>query len=167
MKPGCQIQVWVPNAKWRALGADYRPSPPGYRLSYSGNCFDWVLFTPSLLSKRTLAPGHCLAILSISRGSPWAAILGFLFPSEGFPHVQFNLASLTVGLPWWLSTEVTCNAGDLGLIPGLGRSPEGHGNPLQYSCLENSMDRGAWWDAVHGVAKSRTWLSAYHSRIDQ
>ena len=53
-----------------------------------------------------------------------------------------------------------CNAGDLGLIPGLGRFPgEGNGNPLQYSCLENSMDRGAWWATVHGVAKSQTRLS--------
>ena len=50
-----------------------------------------------------------------------------------------------------------CNAGDLGLIPGSGRYPgEGNGNPLQYSCLENSMDRGAWWAIVHEVAKSRT-----------
>ena len=49
---------------------------------------------------------------------------------------------------------------DAGLIPGLGRSPgEGNGNPLQYSCLENFMDRGAWWAAVHGVAKSQTQLS--------
>ena len=48
------------------------------------------------------------------------------------------------------------NAGDLGLIPGLGRSPgEGHGNPLEYSCLENPMDRGAWQAAVHGVARVR------------
>ena len=48
------------------------------------------------------------------------------------------------------------NAGNPGSIPGLGRSPgEGNGNPLQYSCLENSMDRGAWQAAVHGVAKSR------------
>ena len=53
-----------------------------------------------------------------------------------------------------------CNVGDLGLIPGSGRSPgEGKGNPLQYSCLENPMDRGAWWATVHGVAKSRTRLS--------
>ena len=50
-----------------------------------------------------------------------------------------------------------CKAGDLGLIPGCGRSPgEGNGNPLQYSCLENPMDRVAWWATVHGVAKSRT-----------
>ena len=49
------------------------------------------------------------------------------------------------------------NAGDLGSIPGSGRSPgEGNGNPLQYSCLENPMDRGAWQAKVHGVAKSQT-----------
>ena len=54
------------------------------------------------------------------------------------------------------------NAGDPGSVPGLGRSPgEGNGNPLQYSCLENPMDRGAWWAAVHGVAKSRTRLSDF------
>ena len=56
--------------------------------------------------------------------------------------------------------ESACNAGDLDLIPGLGRSPGGgHGNPLWYSCLENSMDRGAWRATVHGVAQSRTWLN--------
>ena len=58
------------------------------------------------------------------------------------------------------SEESACNAGDLGSIPGSGRSPGGgNGYPLQYSCLENSMDRGAWWAAVHGVTKSRTRLS--------
>ena len=55
-----------------------------------------------------------------------------------------------------------CNVGDLGSIPGSGRSPgEGNGNPLWYSCLENPMDRGAWWATVHGVAKSRTGLSNF------
>ena len=54
------------------------------------------------------------------------------------------------------------NAGDPGLNPGSGRSPgEGNCNPLQYSCLENPMDRGAWWATVHGVAKSRTRLSNF------
>ena len=58
------------------------------------------------------------------------------------------------------------NAGDPGSIPGLGRSPgEGNGNPLQYSCLENPMDRGAWWATVHGVAKSRTRLSDFSSSL--
>ena len=53
-----------------------------------------------------------------------------------------------------------CNVGDLGSIPGLGRPPgEGNGNPLQYSCLENPIDGGAWWAIAHGVAKSWTWLS--------
>ena len=56
----------------------------------------------------------------------------------------------------------TYNAGDLGSIRGLGRSPgEGNGNPLQYSCLENPMDQGAWWATVHGVAKSWTRLSDF------
>ena len=54
------------------------------------------------------------------------------------------------------------NAGDLGSIPGSGRSPgEGNGNPLLYSCLENPMDGGAWWATVHGVAKSQTRLSNF------
>ena len=53
--------------------------------------------------------------------------------------------------------ESACNGGDLGLIPGSGRSPgEENGNPLQYSCLENPMDRGAWQAIVHGVTESRT-----------
>jgi len=48
------------------------------------------------------------------------------------------------------------NVGNLGLIPWLGRSPGGrHGNPLQYSCLENSTDRGAWWATVYGITKSQ------------
>ena len=56
--------------------------------------------------------------------------------------------------------EFSCNAGDQGSIPGLGRSSgEGNGNPLQYSCLENPMDRGDWQATVHGVAKSQTQLS--------
>ena len=54
------------------------------------------------------------------------------------------------------------NAGDPGSIPGSGRSPgEGNGNPLQYSCLENPMNGGAWWATVHGVTKSRPRLSDF------
>ena len=59
------------------------------------------------------------------------------------------------------------NAGHLGSIPGSGRSPgEGNGNPLQYSCLENSVDRGAWWAAVYGVAQSQTRLKRLSSSRD-
>ena len=70
-----------------------------------------------------------------------------------------NIAhTYTLGFPSGLvGKESTCNTGDLGLIPGSGRSPgEENGNPLQYSCLENFMDRGVWQATVHGVAKSRT-----------
>ena len=58
--------------------------------------------------------------------------------------------------------ESACNAQDLSSIPGSGRSPgEMDGNPLQYSCLDNSMERGAWGATVHGVAKSQTWLNIH------
>ena len=77
---------------------------------------------------------------------------------------QMTILSTTVGKnPLAGDSEVKApasNAGDPGPIPGLGRSPgEGNGNPLQYSCLEDSIDRGPWWATVHGVTKSRTQLS--------
>ena len=62
---------------------------------------------------------------------------------------HFPGGSVVMNLP------VNARVGDTGSIPGLGRSPgEGNGYPLQHSCLENSMDTGAWWATVHGVAKS-------------
>ena len=65
----------------------------------------------------------------------------------------FNFRLCTCGSA---GKESTCNAGVLGSIPGLGRSSgEGNGNPLEYSCLENPMDRGGWWATVHGVARVR------------
>ena len=64
------------------------------------------------------------------------------------------------------SKEFACSAGDPSSIPGLGRAPgEGNGNSLQYSCLENSMDRGTWWAIVHGVAKSWTQLSNQDTHV--
>ena len=76
------------------------------------------------------------------------------------------------GLPRWcfpVVKKIPANTGDIrdmGLIPGLERFPGGgHGNPLQYSCLENPMDRGAWWATVHGVAKSKTRLKRLSTHI--
>ena len=77
----------------------------------------------------------------------WRRLLRVPWPAGSFPGGSEVKASV-------------CNAGDLGWIPGSGRSPrEGNGNPLQYSCLENPMDGGAWWATVHRVTKSRTQLS--------
>ena len=64
--------------------------------------------------------------------------------------------------------EFAYNEGDPGLIPGSGRYPgEGHGNPLQYSCLENPMDGGTWQPTVHGVAKSRTRLNDFTLKLNK
>ena len=65
-----------------------------------------------------------------------------------------NIYFYLMGFPGGFSKESACTAGDLGSIPGLGRSPgEGNGNPLQCSCLGNPIDRGAWWATVHRVAR--------------
>ena len=101
-----------------------------------------------------------------------SAFLFFLLSLLSFPLLHVCLPSLLISaekyLPrslalWWIPSgsagkESTCNAGDLGSIPGLGRSPgEGNGYPLQYSGLENSMDC-----IVHEVAKSQTQLNDFH-----
>ena len=83
--------------------------------------------------------------------------------------------SSKMGLPWWLrSKESTCSAGaagDTGSVPGWGRFPRGgNGSSLQYSCLENYMDREAWQATVHSVAKSWTqlkWLSTHQKCLEQ
>ena len=81
---------------------------------------------------------HCN--LYIQHGFNWHS----LFPKKGFPGGSEVKVS-------------ACNAGDLGSIPGSGRSPgEGNSNPLQYSCLENPMNGGAWWATVHRVAELDT-----------
>ena len=79
------------------------------------------------------------------------------------PNQNYKGLQSVMGFP--RGSEVkgsACNAGDLGSIPGSGRSPgEGNGNSLQFSCLENPMDRGAWWATVHRVAKSQTRLNNF------
>ena len=116
-----------------------------------------------LASLTTSLPSRIAWLTKIS--SPWlwrVSISGPLHPLLSLQGVSSpcscpcpsgSLASLVAQTV----NASACNAGDLGLIPGSGRSPgEGNGNPLQYSCLENSMDGGAWWATVHGVQKSRT-----------
>ena len=73
-------------------------------------------------------------------------------------HLSLTNNSMLMDFPGSSDGKASaCNAGDLGSIPGSGRSPEErNGNPLQYSCLENPMDGGAWQATVHGVAKSQT-----------
>ena len=91
-------------------------------------------------------------------------------PTPSAWHPPFSFLSLNLTRLGALSypgvsdgKESACNAGDPGSIPGLGRSPgEGNGNPLQYSCLENPMDRGAWQGVDHGIAKSQTQRSEEH-----
>ena len=86
--------------------------------------------------------------------------------------LSFMKSLTSLGFPCSsVSKESACNArgiGDMGSVPGSGRSPGGgNGNPLQYSCLENPVDRGAWWATVHRVTKSQTRLSEHaHSTKD-
>ena len=120
----------------------------------------------TLANWKTRAPSHDL-------WSPWrlcSSEVTQIFQMEeaikmGF-YVKYSHSTAGYkgpkGLPWWLSgKEFTCNAGDMGSVPRWGRSSEeGNGYPLQYSCLEYHMDRGAWWATVHGVPKSQTQLSS-------
>ena len=91
---------------------------------------------------------------SLSR--PFTSLVEFYFlPPYVWSFISFPCSSV--------GKESACNAGDPGSIPGSGSSPgEGNGNPLQYSCLENRMDRGAWRATAQGLAKSRTRLSDLH-----
>ena len=92
---------------------------------------------------------HYLPIMTVELAPIPSIQAGCPYQHEGFPGGSDG-------------KEAACNAGDLGSIPGSGSSlGDGNGNPAQYSCLENSMDRGAWWATVHGVTKSWTRLRNY------
>ena len=84
----------------------------------------------------------------------------FLVTRSFYLHFYWGLGVLFGASHWLVVKNLPVSAGDVrdsGLIPGLGRSSGGgHGNPVQYSCLENPMDRGAWWVSVHRVAKGQT-----------
>ena len=95
--------------------------------------------------------------------SSWSLLLSLLDWRHGYRCFYCFYICICLGLPRWLSgKESVCSAGDtgdVGLIPGSGRSPGGgHSNPLKYSCLANPMDWGACWATVHRVANSQAWL---------
>ena len=99
---------------------------------------------------------------SCQQSLTWGKLLPFIRQLREFLELFLKISlffsletgNILQGLPWWLSEESVCNARDPGSISGSGRSPgEGHDYLLRYSCLENLMDRGAWWTIVHGVAK--------------
>ena len=115
-------------------------------------CLDWAPADLNKILKKIKCP------LPFSYRALNQGLLFFLFLKKCLRY------SLHMGFPGGSDgKESACNAGDLGLIPRSGRSPgEGNGNPLQYSCLENAMDRGAWWVTVYGVTKSQIRLSDFH-----
>ena len=93
----------------------------------------------------------------MNRGAWWATVHGV---AKSQPWLSNQAQNRSINYTGSVVKNPSANAEDAGSIPGSGRSPgEGTGNPLQYFCLENSMDRGDWWATVCRLAKSRTWLN--------
>ena len=152
-------RVFLPNF-WtgiQTLWTTYIPLPRRIKLTAFRYHFisrnDYRVLLGYLLCKLLVRKKHSL----VNRCLPLVLSLGI----DNF----FFFFLIGAGLPWqsrWQSPDA-CNAGDTGLIPALGRSPgEGNGNSFQYSCLENFVDRGAWWALVHAIAKSWIWISDYY-----
>ena len=115
------------------------------------NIVGWRKFSFRFLTENLL---HCLLTSSMAIKR---------FKDLLINHPENIYALFSWGFPGGSEVKASaCNAGDLGSIPGLGKSPgEGNGNPLQYSCLENPMDGGAWWTTVHRLVESWTRLSNF------
>ena len=101
----------------------------------------------------------------------WCAVVRGVAKSQIWPS-NWTTTNLAKGFPWWFSgKESAWNAGDSSSIPWSGRFPgEGNGNPLEYSCLGNPMDRGAWWATDRGVASElymAEWLNTQSSNLVQ
>ena len=109
--------------------------------------------------RQRLKLGQTMRCLGVTKGSVFPAHLLFLPFIPIFLQCGYRKVLAELSLPWWLSSrESASNAGDAGLISGLGRPPGGGVATHSYSCLENPMNRGAWQATVHRVAKSQTWL---------
>ena len=138
---------WGPPVRWfadSALCGGCCSAGPGHRVAGCRILGDPGTSTGSLVGRVTVLK----------------TLLPTLWQVKPDPGISAGLLAGRV-LPRWLgSKEFPCNSVDTGSIPGLGRSPGGgNGYSLQYSCLANPMDRGAWWATVHGVPKSWTQLS--------
>ena len=144
----CQISLWVRGCIWKSLTSGLAEASMWttsktacqsnaklrHSLGYTRTCPYFIHMSMACISS-TICNENYFQLLFLKE------ILGFPGSSD--------------------SKESACNAGDLGLIPGSRRSPgEGNVNLPQYSCLENSMDRGGWRAIVHGAAKRQTWLSS-------
>ena len=160
---------WVESAKWKSLSTVWLCDPMDYTVHriLQVRILDWVAI-PFFSGSSTPRDQTGASFIVGRFFTSWAtreAHLG-LGPTQ---MTSFNMNykdSVSPILRYWIfpsgsdGKKSTCNTGDLGSIPVWGRSPGGgHGHPLQYSCLENPMDRGTWWATVHGVAKSWTQLS--------
>ena len=177
----CQLSS--PGSPCETLGAPFSNTRKGRDLSLhclsfslwphcvahgcSGYSSEWTLLFSFLM---ILCGGVCLVVIMMSGTGPDTTlgksggnVCWRLAPAcmvQGVPQHFQLIALLSTGrnFPQWLSNkESTCNAEDTGSVPVLGRSPGwGRSNPLQYSCLENLMDRGTWQFMIHGVAKIQT-----------
>ena len=141
-----------------SVGGFFTIVPPGSPFRYTIHTAKSILEEKVFVSSRCQSKPLSLTFRHLVPARPFSApvlcvpdnlpVLGLLsIPHPSPPH----------GLPCGSDgKESACTMGDPGSIPGSGRCPgEGNGNSLQYSCLENPMDRGAWWATVHGVTKSR------------
>ena len=158
-------------------------SQTGPLAKYSDLCVASVPTLPSAwnflpdISPCPLQIHHSRSISNVTSYNKPSLQLEVMFSFSEFPKtrnivviiVANSYILFTMGLSLWDfvsdsdGKESACSAGDLGSIPGWGRCPgEGNGNPLQYSCLENFLDRATWWATVQRVAKSGTWLSNSH-----
>ena len=159
----CWLLTFWSSISWGDLVL-YSETAPGFLTTEDNyQCQNWglqkslIVFTLDL--GPSLGPGKILwfRVIHITLWRkqtifPFFLIFCLCFLWEGGHKLYFPFR---IGLPRWFSgKEFTSSAGDPGLTPGSGRSPgEGNGNPLQYSCLKNPMDRGAWGATVHGVGK--------------